>query len=262
MMTVLALLMIGVRASDFRTFPLDERSLYTIRLNREEPTTCVFPAPIKAIVGANVSVKAEDNPAVLLSHEPGSDYFSVRLLKENATGALNIVLRGKVYVLAFVAAPSPDRAVVFLDEPVAGGTPRRNESEMLRGLVERAKQLDRGAEQPAGMSSRFERVERSDATAYRTFNAVIASVVRFEAEDALVFRLRLESTCDVAVPYDPQGVAIRLGREFFPGAYVEASGAIPPRGSSQVYLVVAGAPRGGRANLSVTEPFTVIVPYP
>ena len=39
MMMVLALLMIGVRASDFRTFPLDERSLYTIRLNRDEPTT-------------------------------------------------------------------------------------------------------------------------------------------------------------------------------------------------------------------------------
>lgn len=262
MIAVLALLMIGVRAADIRTFPLDERSVYTVRLNKEEPTTCVFPAPIKAIVGANVSAKAEDNPGILLSHEPGTEYFSLRPLKENASGALNIVLRGKVYVLAFIAASEPDRAVVFLDEPLVGGSVRKTETELLRGVVERAKQLDRESGYPPGMASRFERVERADITTYRAFNAVIESVVRFDAEDALVFRIRLESTTDTAVSYDPQGLAVRLKREFFPAAYAEASGAIPPRGSAQVYLVVTGAPSGGRANLSVAEKFSVIVPHP
>ena len=262
MIMVLALQMIGVRASDIRTFPLDERSVYTIRLNKEEPTTCVFPAPIKAIVGANVSAKPEDNPGILLSHESGTEYFSLRPLKENVTGALNIVLRGKVYVLGFVGASEPDRAVVFLDEPLAGGLVRKTDAGMMRGLVERAKQLDRGGGYPPGMASRFDRMERADVTSYRAFAAIIESVIRFEAEDALVFRIRLDSTTDAAVSYDPQGLAVRLKREFFPGVYAEASGAIPPRGSAQVYLVVAGAPGGGRANLSVTEKFSVIVPHP
>ena len=64
-----------------------------------------------------------------------------------------------------------------------------------------------------------------------------------------------------AVPYDPQGLAIRLDREFFPAAFAEASGAIPARGISFAYLVIAGGP-AGRANLSVREKFSVIVPRP
>lgn len=62
-------------AAPTKSYPLDERSVYTVRLSREEPTTCVFPGALKAIVGANVSAKIEDNPAVLLSHEVGADYF-------------------------------------------------------------------------------------------------------------------------------------------------------------------------------------------
>ena len=65
----------------------------------------------------------------------------------------------------------------------------------------------------------------------------------------------------VAALYDPQGLAIRLDREFFPAAFAEASGAIPARGISFAYLVIAGGP-AGRANLSVREKFSVIVPRP
>ena len=72
-------------AAPTKSYPLDERSVYTVRLSREEPTTCVFPGALKAIVGANVSTKIEDNPAVLLSHEAGTEYFSLRALKENAS---------------------------------------------------------------------------------------------------------------------------------------------------------------------------------
>lgn len=262
MIVVQALLMLGVRASDIRAYPLDDRSVYTIRLNPEEPTTCVFPAPIKAIIGANVSTKTEDNPGILLSHENGADYFSVRPLRENATGALNILLRGRIYALAFIGADEPDRAVVFLDEPVTGGPVRRSDSEGYRALIERAKQLDRGEPPVAGMSSRIERTEPLLATGYRSFTVMIESIVRFEAEDALVFRLTFANQTDTAVPYDPQGLAIRLGREFFPAVLVDASGAVPPLGRSEAYLVVTGSPAGGRANLSPRGKFTVIVPHP
>lgn len=108
-------------AAEIRSYPLDERSVYTVRLSREEPTTCIFPGALKAIVGANVSTRIEDNPGVLLSHEAGTEYFSLRALKENATGALNVLFRGRVYALAFATATEADRAVMFLDEPFAGG---------------------------------------------------------------------------------------------------------------------------------------------
>jgi len=262
MIMVQALLVAGVPAAEIRCYPLDERSVYTIRLSQNEPTTCVFPGALKALIGANVSTKRDDDPGVLLSHEAGTEYFSLRSLKDGATGALNIIYRGRVYALAFVTAAEPDRAVVFLDEPVAAASGARPTEGTLRGLLERAKQLDRSQAQHPGMSPSMDRAHPGNPTPYRAFTATIESVVRFDAEDVLVFRVRLENTLDVPVPYDPQGLAVRLGREFFPAALTEASGAIPPKSVSHIYLVVSGAPGGGRANLSVREKFTVIVPHP
>lgn len=262
MIMVQALLMFGVRAADFRAYPLDERSVYTIRLSRDEPTTCVFPDALKAIVGANVSTEADDLPGILLSHEAGSEYFSLRLMKDGAAGALNVVLRGKVYALAFIAAPEPDRAVVFLDEPVAGGHGAKLTTEALRGLLERARQLEREDARSPGRTSALELARPGTVTFHRGFQATIETIVRFEAEDALAFRIRLDNPHDATAPYNPEGLAIQLGREFFPAALTDASGAIPPHGASIVYLVIAGAPGGGRANLSVRDKFSVAVAHP
>lgn len=252
---------VQVAAAPTRSYPLDEHSVYTVLLSREEPTTCVFPGALRAIVGANVSTRSEDNPGVLLSHEAGTEYFSLRALKENAAGAINILFRGRVYALRFSTATEADRAVVFLDEPLNGGTARKLSAEILQTLIERARQQDRPTTQREGMQVFSDRAQPGSATAYRNFTTTINSVTRFEAEDALVFRVRLENAQAVAVPYDPQGLAIRLDREFFPAAFAEASGAIPPRGISYAYLVIAGGP-AGRANLSVREKFSVIVPRP
>ena len=248
-------------AAPTRSYPLDERSIYTVRLSREEPTTCVFPGALKAIVGANVSARIEDNPGVLLSHEAGTEYFSLRALKENAAGALNILFRGRVYALSFTTAGEADRAVVFLEEPLSGGPARKLSAEIVRALIERARQQDRPAAQWARMQIFTDRAQPGSVTAYRNFTVTIESITRFEAEDALVFRVRLENTLAAAVPYDPEGLAIRLDREFFPAAFTEASGAIPARGISYAYLAITGGP-AGRANLSVREKFSVIVPRP
>lgn len=258
---ICAVAALRVTAAPTKSYPLDERSVYTVRLSREEPTTCVFPGALKAIVGANVSTRIEDNPAVLLSHETGTEYFSLRALKENATGALNILFRGRVYALGFTTTAEADRAVVFLDEPLNGGVARKLPAETLRALIERARQQDRREVISAGMQVFSDRAQSASVTAYRNFTATIESVTRFEVEDALVFRVRLENPLGTSVPYDPQGLAIRLDREFFPAVFVEASGAIPARGISFAYLVIAGGP-AGRANLSVREKFSAIVPRP
>ncbi len=244
-----------------KSYPLDERTIYNVRLSREEPTTCVFPGALKAIVGANVSARIEDNPAVLLSHEAGTEYFSLRALKENAAGAVNILFRGRVYALSLTTDGEADRAVVFLDEPLTGGGPRKLSADALRALIDRARQRDRAPFALPGMDVMTDHTEPTIITAYRNFTATIEAVTRFEAEDALVFRIKLENTLGIAVPYDPQGLAIRLDREFFPAALAEASGAIPARGVSLAYFVISGGPHG-RANLRVREKFSVIVPRP
>ena len=262
MIMVQALLIAGVEASQIRAYPLDERSVYSIRLSKGEPTTCVFPGPIKALIGANVSTKADDTPGILLSHEPGTEYFSLRALKEDATGALNVIHQGRVYALAFATRESADQAVVFLNEPLVGGAHEPPTPEALRGLLERAKQLDRLQGQYPEMIARIERAQPSNVTHYRAFTATVEEVVRFDTEDVVVLRVRLENTLDVSVPYDPSALAVRVGHEVYPAALADASGAIPAKTATRIHLVISGKPGRGRANLSVREAFNVIVPHP
>ena len=255
--SLLSRAMAGIQA-----YPLDDRSVYTVRLSRSAPTTCVFPSAITGLIGSNVSAKPEDDAGVLLSHEPGSEHFSVRALKDEAKGALNVFFGGRVYALAFTTGAEAERSVIFLDEPIAGKRTRRPSIETLRALLERTKQLDRDVMLYPQLAVSAERCEPALTTHYRSFSATIESIVRFDPEDALVFRVRLKNTGDASVPYDRDSLAIRLGRDFFPAAVTDASGSIPPQATTQLYLVICGAPDGGRANLSVREKFSAIVPQP
>lgn len=262
MIMVQALLIAGVEASQIRTYPLDERSVYSIRLAKGAPTTCVFPGPIKALVGANVSTKVDDVPGILMSHEPGTEYFSLRALKDDATGALNVIHRGRVYALAFATGESADQAVIFLNESLVGGSSEPPTSETLRGLLERAKQLNRLQSLYPEMTARIDRAQPGNVTHYRAFTATVEEVVRFDPEDVVVIRVRLENNLDVPVPYDPQALAVRVGQEVYHAALAEASGSIPPKVATRIHLVISGRPGRGRANLSVRENFNVIVPHP
>ena len=55
-------LLFAASGEAIRTYPLDERIVYSIRVTREEPTTCLFPGALTALESANLSTKAEDAP--------------------------------------------------------------------------------------------------------------------------------------------------------------------------------------------------------
>jgi hypothetical protein len=260
MIMVQALLMAGVGAAQIRSYPLDERCVYTVRLSTDEPTTCVFPGALTALEGAKLSAKAEDGAEVLISHPAGAEFFSLRAVKSGAKAALNVVYRGKVYSLKFVAEGEPDRAVVFLDQALAGGRRLTKDEEELRGLLARAKQLDRVAEQYPEMELKCERKAVAQTTHYRSFDATIEEVVRFDAEDVLVFQVRIENRAEQVLRYDAEALAVRVRHEIFPAALVDAGGEVAPKAEAQIYLVVSGDGSGGRANLSVRENFTVMIP--
>ena len=263
--TLIAFWFLAVTAQGaVRAYPLDERTVYSIRIGRDAPTTCVFPDAPTALEGAGVSTKTDDGAAVLLSHQPGTAFFSVRALRDDATGALNVVFRGQVFVLSFATGGEPDRVVRFLDLPLAGAVsaPKPPPADQLQRLVAHARQWARLATQFPALASTVEHAEPGTVTRYPLFTVTLAEVFRFEAEDTLVFRLRFDTAGDAPVHYDPAQLAVRAGTEIFPASFVDASGAIPPRGSAEAYLAVTGAPGGGRANLSVRERFTLIVPLP
>ena len=260
MIVVQALLIIGVPASEIRTYPLDERTVYTIRIAKDEPTTCVFPSRITALEGAGVGAKAEAHPPVLLYYQPGTEFFSLRAMQDQVTAALNVIYAGKVYVLCLTSAAEPDRAIVFLEQPLAGPATQPLSPLALRALLDRAKNDTRIQAQYPTLSSGIARARLGTVTAYPTFTVTVQEAFRFDAEDTVVLRTRFRNPGDAAVHYDREHLAVRVGADLFPAELSDASGAIPPQSATQVYIAITGAPDGGRANLSVHEPFSVVVP--
>lgn len=248
-------------AAVIKSYPLDERTVYTIAVGADAPTTCLFPGPLTALEAANLSAKAEDRPPVLLSHQPGSSFFSVRALTADARAAANVVYRGRVFVLNFAAGAAPDRAVAFTEEPLGVPTGTRAATpEVLQTLVARTKAFPLLQAQHPALAQVIDRATPGNVTHYRGFTVTVEEICRYDAEDTLVLRLRFENTTDVPVRYDPTQLAVRVGHLVCPVALTDATGIIPPRTSTEAFVAITGSLEGGRANLSVENQFSILVP--
>ncbi len=218
-------------------YPLDERTAYTVRIAPDEPTTCLFPAPITALEGGNVSSQASDAPPVLLSFQPGATFFSVRALRDEARAAINVILRGKVYVLTFEAGAAADRAVSFEDPtpvmPAHAVTPAGGTA-VVAALIERAQRHELIAEQYPALTQVIDRHRPDAVTRYPGFTVTVNEVFRFGAEDVLVVRATLANSGDAPLRYDPSGIALRVGPVIYPAARVEGAGVVPANADATV----------------------------
>jgi hypothetical protein len=237
-----------------KTLPLDERAIYTLAIHRDAPTTCMFPGPLSAVEAANLSTRLEDQPPVLLSYQAGSAFFSVRALRDDARAAVNLIYRGRILVINFEASANPDRSVRFFDEP-----PRALAAVQAAKLLHRAKQIAR-AEQPTAVAVQVERAAPNTRTDYRDFSVTVEELIRFDAEDAVVCRLRLDNASGSLLRYDADHLVVRVGGMVYPAVAVDATGEVAARGFAFAWLIVAGRPDVMPGNLSLRETFAAIVP--
>lgn len=250
-------------ASVVRQFPLDERTVYEIPISREAPTTLMFPSALTAIEAANVSASPETPAPVLLAYTPGRYFFSVRALEPQARAAVNVVWKNQTYVLRFAVGEAPFGSVTFYEDELAGRSAalhRRVTPEVLLGLLDRAKGHALIVQQYPEAAQQIEHATPGSVSYYRDFRVTIEEIFRFDPEDTLVFRLRFENTGESEVVYQPQRLAARVGLNVYHAAIADASGLVPAKASTTGFFAITGTPRGGRANLSLKNHFSIIVP--
>src|SRR4051812_5341168 len=246
-----------------KQFPLDERTVYEVPISREVPTTLMFPSAIMGLDGANVSATPENPAPVLLAYTPGRSFFSVRALEPGARAGVNVIWRNKTFVIRFVDSEEPYASVTFYEDELAGRSvslQRRVTPDVLLGLLDRAKSFALIQTQYPEAVQQIERISPGTVCLYKDFRVIIDEVFRFDPEDTLVFRIKLESTGDAEIVYQPQRLAVRVGQEVYYASIVDASGMVPAKGSTAAFFAITGTPRGGRANLSVKNAFNIIVP--
>jgi len=259
-------------AQAIKTLPLDDQTVYHLKVGTDKVTTLVFPQPITALEGSDITADPKTRAKILLSYHAGDRFFSVRALADPATADLNVIINRKVYVLELVTDKEPFQSVTFYpaDEPAqSAGQPNVGPSRLL-GLLDRAKAYPLLAEQYPEMVSQIDKAEPFTQTLYEGFHVILTKVFRFDAEDALIFQVEFVNETDKPIYYIPQSLAVRVGSGVYWSALSDASGIVTagkkdPKtgkitpGHSDGYFVICGTPHGGRNHLSVQNAFNVLV---
>jgi hypothetical protein len=260
-------------AQAIKTLPLDDQTVYHLKVCRDKVTTLVFPQPITALEGSDITADPKTRAKILLSYHAGDRFFSVRALTDPATADLNVIINRKVYVLELVTDKEPFQSVTFYpaDEPPAqsAGQPNVGPSRLF-GLLDKAKAYPLLAEQYPEMVSQIDKAEPFTQTLYEGFHVILTKVFRFDADDALIFQVGFVNETDKPIHYIPQSLAVRVGSGVYWSALSDASGIITagekdPKtgkitpGHSDGYFVICGTPHGGRNHLSVQNAFNVLV---
>jgi hypothetical protein len=262
----------GPNYKAIKEFPLDDRTVYQIKIGKDQVTTVMFPSSISAIEGANVTIDSKYPADVLLSHAKDRYFFSIRALHETASANLNVVWNRKTYVLEIQTDPEPFNSVTFSQPAEPGPTAQKEGLGPVRllGLLDKAKAYHLIQSQYPEAIPQVDTAQPHNRIAYEDFDVEVAEVFRFDPEDTLVFKILLYNHSPREIYYQPQSIAVRVGLNVFSSALSDASGILPPASFnpdtkkmdpsvSLAYFVVTGTPDGGRNNLAVTNNFNVIV---
>jgi hypothetical protein len=272
LLTVPALAQTGPNYKAIKQFPLDDRTVYQIKVGKNQVTTVMFPNSISALEGANITTDPKYPAAVLLSHAKDRYFFSLRALQENVSANLNVVWNRKTYVLELQSDAQPFNSVTFYQPAEPGSVSERDRLGTIRllGLLDKAKAYHLIQSQYPEAIPQVDTAQPHNRIPYKDFEVEVAEVFRFDPEDTLVFKILLYNHSNHEIYYQPQSLAVRVGLDVFYTALSDASGIMPPAyfdpitkkiqpSVSLAYFVVTGTPNGGRNNLAVTNTFNVIV---
>ena len=266
----------GFESKFIRQFPLDEQTVYEIKIAKDEVTTLTFPGPVTALEGAGITIDPQQSTApVLLNYQEGRNYFSIRAVAESATASLNVVFKKHTYVLRLHTDKEPFRSVTFyqtggdVDSRSSGGRAPLSPTKLL-GLIDRAKVHHLIEAQHPELVSQIETAAPNSRMLYKNFDVVLAEVFRFDPEDTLVFKVLFFNNSTEEIYYQPQTLGVRVGSRILYSSLSDSSGIMPP-GSSEPhsgkikpslsigYFAIAGTPDGNKNNLSPKNEFNVLV---
>lgn len=245
---------------------LDDRTVVTLPVATNRVTTLSFPDAITAIDGAGFTVDGKVPGHFQLAHTKGSAFLSVRALAPRASANLNVRWHDRTYVFELVENSVPVLAL-NLDAPPAPQEPNVGRTPEV-GPVKLLALLDKAKAFPLLKTQHPQSVADVGFTTYdgrplvsdfNDYEIQVEQSLRFNAEDTLVFRVGITNKSDAPLLYQPDSFAIRAGNRLYTQSISDASGTVPPLGRAMVYFAVTGTPNGARNNLSLKNPFTVLL---
>jgi hypothetical protein len=233
-------------------------------------TTVMFPGAIEGIAAGNVALNkvtynADGTPVCdfLMSFQPGNYYFSLRALKANATGSLNIIYGRKNYIVKLQEnEKSAMSTVIFkdvVDDLQSGNNFRSTNPAVLKGLIDKAKVYDLLKEKHSDALADVQFSDRKSISEYDNYVANVVRTWRFDKYDSLVFMVVLKNKTKKTLVYKPIETAVAvLGKKFY-ASLVDASGVMPPDSTSIMFFAITGTPNGRHNYLAPDNNWKVLI---
>lgn len=243
---------------------LDPDSVVSVPVATDRLTTVRFPNPISGLEAAFVATEPHPDARFLLSFQPGNAFFSLRAAAPEVSATLNVVSDGQTYVLELVASDKPWLSLIF-EAPVSPVSPTGTEPSQslapsrLLGLLDTARAYPLLKQQRPGLVADIQYVRPNKVQDHGDYVLRLEEVLRFDAEDTLVFHLTLINPTPHALRYLPHSLMVRVGGRVHFQTITDAGGVVPPHTQTPVYFAITGSPDGSRNDLSPLNDFQVLL---
>jgi hypothetical protein len=256
-------------ASKIVRLPLNQNEPAIIKIGRQGITTLEFPTQIEALDGYGFNVNpAPDGPDLFqISFNKGTNFLSLKAMREGAKGNLTVVIDGKAYSLFCQEVTDPSFVVIF--ESGAGKhvpTPKEilaNGKQVsparLLGFLDKMKGFPSLKTSAPEIFQNMDVAEPNSDSSIPSLKITLRRIIRDDALDSVGFELELVNKEDKDFFYDPESFGARIGEEVYQQSASDASGLVPAGRAQSAYFVVTGTATGGRNDLAVTNKFEIVV---
>jgi hypothetical protein len=256
-------------ASKVSRVPLNGNEPAVVRVGTRGITTLEFPYKIEALDGYGFSVSPSPDGADFfqISFNKGTNFLSLKAMREGVEGNLTVVLDGKVYCLFCTAVADPSFVVVFEDSAAKTiSNPRdvlANVKQVsparLLGFLDKVKAYPSLKVNAPEIFRNMEVAEPNSESSLDGLKLTLRRVIRDESLDALGFDVELANLSNKDFLYDPESFGVRIGDEVYPEAVCDAGGIVEAGKTLPAFFVVAGTATGGRNDLAVTNKFDIVM---
>src|ERR1700745_1726422 len=240
-----------------------------IRLGTHGITTIEFPEKIEALDGFGFSSNpAPDGPDLFqISFNKGTNFLSLKAVREGAEGNLTVVLDGKVYSLFCKCVSDPSFVVIFDGE---GGKVVLNPRDILArqkqasparllGFLDKVKAFPSLKVNAPEMYQNMDIAEPNSDSSVDGLAVTLRRVMRDHSLDSVGFEVELANKGNRDFLYDPESFGVRVGDEVYQQSVSDAAGLVPAGKVQSAFFAVAGTASGSRNDLAVTNKFAVVL---
>ena len=253
-------------------YRLDNKRVFPIATYfKKGVTTIMFPAQIKGIAAGNVAInkvhhKIDGSPEsdFLLSFQPGNYYFSIRALKSEASGTLNVVYARNTYILKLQENENNAMSTVTFSDSGENGEVSEHDFSppsmaVLKGLMDKAKSFDILKKKYPGAVSKVTVCDNKCISEYEDYTAAVLKCWRFDNYNSLVFLVELKNRTNKTLRYSPNKTIFSVLDQYLYSAVSDSKGIIPAKSSTFVFFVVSSTQDGRKNKFAADNDWKVLI---